>query len=234
MARGTTLATLRSMLKAECGYNMQTGVATAQDTELNQILNDMQQWLWSQYQWPFLFTHVDVALFGQTRYYTQPVGVSLDYPTETETYWSNLWYPVDYGIRGQEYEAINPDLGETQDPVQRWQIFASTQIEVWPVPAGVQTLRFWGYGTVTNMANDSATAAIDDNLIVFFTAAEKLARAKQGDAAAKLQKAQALFNKLKGANRMNTVFTFGGGPEPRKPFSQFPRKVVSIVGNPNH
>jgi hypothetical protein len=143
-----------------------------------------------------------------------------------------LWYPVDYGIKGEQYEAVDPDMGEVQDPASRWQTYSPTQFEIWPVPAGQQTLRFWGTGLATTMVVDSDPAVLDDLLIVLYAAAEKLARGKQADAQAKLQLGQALFRQLKCANLPNTVMTIGGGPESRRPRRE--QRIVTVVGNPNH
>jgi hypothetical protein len=231
MARGTTLADLLVMVKAECGYNLQ-GVATAQDQELKALLSNMQLWLWSQYQWPFLYTHADVGATAGGRYLNFPAGLSFDYPTEAETKWGDLWYDVAYGIKGEQYEAVDPDRGQFQDPIERWQNYSATQFEVWPVPSDAQTLRFWGTATLPDLKVDSDVAALDDLLIVLFTAAEKLGRSKQKDAQNKLQRAQALFNKLRGANRPNTCFTLGGDV-PNDTHSRNVR-FVTMVGNPNH
>lgn len=226
MPRGTTLATLRSMLKTECGYNLQTGVAVAQDTELNGFLANMQQWLWSQYQWPFLYSHEDVATVAGTRYYNYPSTISLDYPTKIETKWGVQWFPVDYGISGDEYEAVDPDRGQTIDPIRRWQNYTSTQMEIWPVPSTGQTLRFWGTKLLDPLISDTDTADLDDLLIVLYAAAEKLSRNKQKDADEKRQRGLALFNRLRSASRPNVLFTMGGGSDSEE-------KVLSIRSNPN-
>lgn len=228
MARGTTLANLRTMLKAELGYVLTAGVATAQDTELNQILSDMQQWLWWQYEWPFLRTKEDDSLVAGTRYYTLPAGLSYDFPVMVEVKSDDTWTNVEYGISGDQYNQVDSDDAVTRDPVERWQQYSSTQYEVWPIPASAQTLRFWGLATVGALSADGDTAKLDDLLIVLFAAAEKLARMKQPDAAAKLKRAQELFHRLKGASRPDTVFTLGSGGL-SQPSTE--RRVITIIGS---
>lgn len=234
MPRGTAFSVLLTMLKGECGYNMQSGVATAQDTELYQVLQNKQAWLWSQYKWPFLYTHKDVTLAANARYYNFPAGLSFDYPTEVEVKWGTLWFDVSYGIKGEEYEAVDPEVGQTLDPVSRWQNFSLTQFEVWPMPSTVQTLRFWGTATLTTFVDGTTLADLDDLLIVLYAAADKLARAKQKDAPSKLDAANALFAKLKAANKPNAVFPLGGADLP----DEYPRPgrqhIVGIASNPNH
>jgi hypothetical protein len=228
--RGTTLANLLLMLKKELGLSTTTGVGSGQDTELKGLLADMQQWLWSQHQWPFLYRREDIAMVGGTRYYNYPTVVSLDYPTKVECKWGNFWFPVDYGIKGEQYEAVDPDQGRTLDPVARWQNYTATQYEVWPVPSTGTTLRWWGTSALTALTADADTALLDDQLIVLFTAAEKLVRSKQADAGSKLARAKILFNRLRSADRPNTVFPLCGDPEWRRR----PYRVVGIVGNTNH
>lgn len=224
------------MLKAEIGSNTTSGVATASDFEYNQILSDVQQWLWTQHQWPFLYTHEDIVLSVNTRYYNYPAIVSLDYPTTVETKWGDYWYPVDYGIKGDQYAISDPDRNQTLDPAERWQIYSATQFEIWPVPATAQTLRFWGTRSLATLKNgsvfdDTKVADLDDLMIVYYAAAEKLQRLKQADAQTKLTKATALFNRLRTADRPNSVFVMS-----RDDFEQTPtsRRVITIVGNPNH
>ncbi len=230
--RGSTLLKIRTMLKAECGYNMDAGVATGEDKRFNMKLENMQQFLWSQYQWPFLYTHADVALVPNQRFYNFPAAVSFDYPTMAEVYWVNLWMDVDFGIKGPQYSDVNPDLNQTLDPVQRWQNYTLTQFEVWPMPGTGQTLRFWGTGSLPPLQADVDVALLDDLLITYFTAAELLAKSKQQDAKSFLAKGTALFNRLKAADRPDMVFTLGG----RDPDSTARRnqRIVGIVGNPNH
>lgn len=232
--RGTTLANCRTMLKNQLGYNTQANVALATDPELSALLTDMQFWLFSQYQWPFLYTHSDVGLVANTRYYTLPSGISLDYPTEVETKWANLWYPVAYGIKGEQYEMVDPDLNQTLDPACRWQNYSVTQFEIWPVPASVQTLRFWGTGLPVAFVADNDISSLDDELIVLFAAAEKLARAKQRDAPSKLDRAMKLFNRLKGANKPHVQFSMGAASEGDPPMRPGRQRIVGVVGNTNH
>lgn len=236
MARGTTLLVLRTMLKGEIGHNLQSGVATAQDAELNQILSDIQQWLWNKHLWYFLYTHEDIAAAISTRYYTNPSTVSLDKPTQVESKWGNIWYPVDYGIHGEQYIQSDPDRSQVLDPIRRWQVYSSTQIEVWPVPATAQTLRFWGTRILTGFKtagafDDTKTADLDDLLIVYYAAAEKLKRMKQADWQDKLAKGQELYNDLRAVNAPDSTFIMSQSDFDHTPPN---RRVITAIGNTNH
>jgi hypothetical protein len=67
--------------------------------------------------------------------------------------------------------------------------------EVWPLPVTAQIIRFTAKRNVGPLRNngtydDTKTLDLDDLLVVYFSAAERLARLKQADAPAKLQLAQ--------------------------------------------
>ena len=232
--RGTKLIDLRVMLKGECGINLDSGVATSEDTRYNLKLANMQKWLWSQHQWPFLYGHEDLGVSPNVRFYPIPTTISLDYPTTVEVEWDTFWFPVEYGIKGIQYETVNPELNQTLDPVSRWQNYnadiANPQIEIWPPPTTAQTLRFWGTKLLPPLVADTDKAILDDLLIVLFTGAELLARSKQRDAQALATRAEKLYLDLVGVNRPNMVFRLGGEEEPQRRI----QKVIGIIGNTNH
>lgn len=85
-------------------------------------------------------------------------------------------------------------------------------IEVWPIPSVPQSLELAGALPLTRMENDTDTCVIDDLLIVLFCAAEILARSSQGDAQAKITKAQAHLNSLKASYpTSHETFNISGG-----------------------
>lgn len=240
MARGTALSVLRSMLKAEIGHNLQTGVAAAQDTELNQLLADQQELLWSEHQWRFLYTHEDIAMVANTRYYTAWSTVSFDLGfSKVEVKWGRDWIPVAEGISGEQYERVDPDLNQTRDPVERWQYnTADGKIEVWPVPSTSQTLRFWGQKVLGGFKtagsfDDTKTADLDDLMIVLFAAAQKLKRMKQADWQDKLAQATKRLNTLRSVNLPDPVFVMSRDDFDRSTPRQS-RRVVTAISNPNH
>ena len=229
--RNDTLINLRLSLKGECGINLDSGVAMSEDKRYNVKLANMQQWLWSQHQWPFLYGHEDIAIVPGQRFYNFPTTISMDYPTTAEVEWDTIWTDVTYGIKGPQYEVVNPELNQTLDPVARWQNYSQTQFEVWPPPTTAQKLRFWGTQNLTPLVADTDKALLDNLLIVLFTGAELLARSKQRDAQSLAGRAQKLFLELTGVNRPNMIFRLGGEEQP--PSRRYQR-VIGIVGNTNH
>jgi hypothetical protein len=156
MARGTSLATVLQMVKAETAKANQT----AQDAEIMQIIANTQQWLASEFDWPFLKGRWDVTIPVRGRYASFPTvdsegtvqlpnTVAIDFERSGQlkvwVKWNNVWQEVFYGIREQEeYNYIDSDEGQILDPIQRWAFADQGQFEVWPMPASNTLIRFTG------------------------------------------------------------------------------------------
>lgn len=156
--RGTQLSQLRYMLKAEVGSSL-TVSTTDNDLNLNQLLSDKQQWLATEYDWPFLDTQFNQTCAKSTRYLTLPL-INLERPTKFETFYNNLWQPIDYGVDSREYNYLNSDQGVVQDPVQRWRL--AEQIEV-PVPTTAPVATEAGAGGIAAGAYRYAVTYITSN-----------------------------------------------------------------------
>lgn len=216
MARGTTLATLVEMVKAEIGYSLTTGVAVAEDTRIKLLLKQQQMDLAALFDWPFLQRTGDVLLAAGDRTATLPTTLDYERPVQVATLDSKIWRPLTFGISPEELTIWNSDDGDTADPIQRWKYSTDTTFEVWPRPATATTVRFTGQKKLSPLTADSHTADLDDLLLVLFTAAEILAGEKQADAAAKLARAQRRFDTLKAAYpKPLSVFKLHGGREKR-------------------
>lgn len=214
MARGSTLSTLVSMLKAEIGYSLTAGVATAEDARLKVLLANTQKWLAQDFEWPFMKRTGDVALSAGDRTATLPTTLDPDRPYQVFSLDVNTWRPLTSGITPEDFTTWDSDADERTSPILKWQYSTDTTFEVWPLPVADTTVRFTGAKKLATLTSDSDTADLDDLLIVLFTAAELLANQKQADASAKLARAQARYAQLK-ANYANTKtnagFVLGGG-----------------------
>lgn len=196
MPRGTTLANALLMLKAELGYNLTAGVATADDQQLYRLLDNEQKRLAADYDWSFLDKYGDVAATVGTRNLAFPgSSVVLERPLRVERKFNTLWQEIEHGIEDCDYNTIDSDLGRTMDPIQKWRLNSDgSTFEVWPIPATAQTVRFHGQRPITTLLTAGAydptkTLDLDDLLIVLFVAAGRLARTKQADAQLVLQRA---------------------------------------------
>lgn len=201
MARNVALGIVRSAVKAELGRSLAT-TATAQDPELNQIIFDVQSWLSSEYDWPFLRARWDVSVNPGARYLAFPTiddislttAINFERPVNLLVKWNLVWQPVDFGISElEELNYLDSDIGQISDPIQRWQFDDESNFEIWPIPGTQATLRFIGQRTLTDLRssvgpppvwNDSATLDLDNLLVIYFTAAEYFARNGQEDTAA--------------------------------------------------
>lgn len=227
MSRGTTLANLRTMLKAEIGDF--TGTNTNRNAELNTLLSNMQKRLSTEHYWPFLERHWDVAVAAGQQYISLPTTtagdpeqdvseINLDQLPEVKTKYTTQYWPVSYGIDTDEYNTFDFSLGQTSDPIQRWRLATNpneptdpNQFEVWPVASTAQILRFTGERAILPLTEDVDTADLDDTLLVLFCAAEILQRNKQPDAPLKLNAAQRQLQWLKqGYNTKDKVRTMDG------------------------
>ncbi len=210
MARGTTLANLRAMLRAELGETLVTTTNLQDDRMLNTLLSNKQKWLASSYDWPFLKRKWDITCEPGTLFKTLPttalapeteaVAINFERPVQVEVWYNKAWLPVFYGIGGAEYTAWNSFASppETTDPIQRWQFAsnvdepgtADNEVEFWPVNTLQQTVRFTGQRalqvlynpSVDATTNDAYVADLDDMLLIYFVAAEMLARIDAPDA----------------------------------------------------
>lgn len=220
MARGTKLVNIRNMLKAEIGDF--AGTNSVRDQELNLMLSTEQRIQASQFTWEFLEERWDVPVAPSQRFATFPtvttgepatenIAINMDIKPDVEVFYNQVYQDVFYGIGENEYNFLNPVLGQFSDPIQRWRAATNpnepnnpNQFEVWPVPVTPQVIRFTGQRAVQVLSADTDTADLDDMLLVLFVAAKKLARSKQADAGLMLQRAQAHLQWLKQGNITRT------------------------------
>jgi hypothetical protein len=211
MPVGTTLLTLRQMLRAEIGENLDETASPANVTLHNRLLSTKQSWLANQHAYLLSKVRKEVALTAGTRLYTLPTGIDLDrldQPAYTKL--GNFRFWMEFGIRQEHYNAFDPTLDMRCDPVIRWDIIndaGTRKLEVWPIPASNQTMIIEGMGVPSTMTANGDLCVVDDLVLVLFTAAEILTRDKQADAQAKLSLAQAALNSLK-ASRPSEFETF--------------------------
>jgi hypothetical protein len=157
--RNTPLALVRSMIKAESGKSLDS-TSTALDTQINQIVANIQSGLASQYDWPFLKSRWDVTISPGSRYTVFPstnsvslaCNPNLERPITAEVKWNAVWQPIIYGIDEiPEFNYLDSDKGQVLDPIQRWQFSDELNFEVWPLPASQAQVRFIGQRALTKL-----------------------------------------------------------------------------------
>jgi len=215
MARGTPLDVVRSMLRSECGENLSPNSEV--NDELSQLVANKQVWLSTEWDWPFLQQRWDATCSSifttipTTTIDSEAYLIDFDRSLVVNHKQNEMWHPLEYGIGEDEYNSYDSRAGETSDFTQRWMLHSPTTFEVWPVPATAQTIRFSGYRRLTSLKmggdettptgwDDGALLDLDDLLIVYFCAAERLARRNQRDAASKMQLAMERMRMLRAMN----------------------------------
>jgi hypothetical protein len=199
MPRNQTLGSVRYAVKAETAKALDS-TATADDSQINQVIFDVQQWLASEYDWPFLRSRWDVVATPGSRYLAYPTvddvnlatAINFERAGDLQVYvkWNNVWQEVPYGIREmEEFNYIDSDRGIPLDPIQRWMFDDESNFEIWPIPASAQTVRFVGQRVLTELRtvpvttiptwNDAALLDLDDLMVKYFAAAEYLTRKDQ-------------------------------------------------------
>lgn len=200
--RGQTLSSVLALLRTHVGDDPRP--STADDNSMTSLLVARQNELISRYAWDFLEERWEQGLAANQRYSPFPtqtaasaeqhpltVGINWDRPVVVEVFYIQYWQPVLKGITSKEYNYLNPNLGQTQDPIQRWRRASNVDesgdpdtFEVWPVPVTAQTLRFTGYRQALAVAATTDVFDLDDQLLVYSVAADVLMQRGQPQMAA--------------------------------------------------
>jgi hypothetical protein len=201
-------------LRAECGHSLSVAQGTNQVDTLKYLLGRTQEELWTAFVWPDLVIRSDVSLLAGQFLYPFALNMPFDQIREAWTAGpaSTDWGTLDYGI-GED--KVQPGGGNSwrADPVRVWDVEAD-QFRVWPTPDGAGNyVRFKGNKPLAAFVADADLSTLDATLIVLFTAADLLARAKAEDASTKAEKAQRHLAKLLGnkISAKHKVSTLGGG-----------------------
>lgn len=201
MPIGTQLVTLRKMLNAEMGEEMDETISPARVAINNQLLNNQQSFLVNQHAYLLGKVRKELTAVVGQQYYDLPAGIDFDRLEKPEfTNVNNFRYRIAYGIGQEEYNLFRSDLGVQASPVMRWDLVntgGKLQIELWPIPSTAQTIMLSGVMPLAQMVNDSDTCVIDDLVLVLYTAAEALARKQSPDTMAKAEKAKAALESLR-------------------------------------
>ncbi len=203
------------MLKNELATSTTSGIGDQSVPYWKAVLAKNQRWLYDDYDWPFLRVRNRVTLIAGTRYYDLP-AVDFERIERVRAQQSGgKWVDVDYGIGEAEFNSLDSEAGITADPVAKWYYYGTDQFEVWPIPASEGIIQFTGISDLPDLLVDGDAAALDDQLIVLYSAAEVATKnGETGFAQSKLAQAQARFNRLKGQNNKGCrTFTMGGGIE---------------------
>lgn len=212
MATGAQLADLIKEVQYELGHNVSTTVGqNFRDHIANRIRREYKR-LYEDFTWPHLRAWVDLPLVAATKSYQLPsLGgkqIKLGDLQEVFVKWGGVYTPLHRGIEIDDYNALNSDDGQSADPAAKWAPVDETHIEVWPLPASAGSLRFLIKKPFVQMAIETDTCALDDDVVVLFAAAEYMLRQGSKEAQAVMLRAEQRFKTLRqrlqtGANKVN-------------------------------
>lgn len=233
---GTTLVNLRKYLNAEIMDEMDETISRAGVAWKNQILNNQQVFLANQHDYLRGKVRVNLSIVPGQQYYDVPDGIDFDHLDKPSyTNMANWRYQVFFGINVNDYNIFNPDLGVRATPIMKWDWVTQDgemKIQIWPISDSAQTLEFSGLLKIEPMVDDSDTCVIDDMAIVYFTAAEILAKRGAGDAGAKLSKATSYLASLRsGKPSRYETFNIAGEDWGRRTNTDYKRPVVAVGGS---
>lgn len=238
MARQTALSTLVSLLKAETGKSLTIG--TQQDATFKQLFANVQNWLAGAHDWPFLSDHWDVQMGVGTRVHAVPTSsynggtantytINFERPVVPRLKWGQHWYPVEWEIGVGEMNVWDSDRTETGTPIQRIKMINADRFEVWPIPSEAQTLRFEAQRNVAALAVDADKADLDDLLLVYFCAADVLAKEGSRNAQISLTKATQRLAQLQASYPVRSARYILGSSGVREQVRINPIKIVAVA-----
>lgn len=242
MPRGTALPDLVASLRAEIRDAQDTDLTTDANVEYIQALAKKQRDLANRHDWTFLEDKWDLTVPAGSRYLAIPTSnirsiasaINFARPVCAYRFFNSLYTRIDYGISVHEMNYQDSDAGDQLDAVQRWSIDTNTgdatnanQVEVWPIPSTAQKIRFVGQRTVRALAVAADLADLDDDLLVYFVAADYLALRDQTNAVIVQRKAQEHLLLLRASYpvRENGPITIGT----RQPYEQKQIRAVPLV-----
>lgn len=230
MARGTTLIRMLANLRSQTRLS-QTAAHNDGDRDRQvEMLQQEQERLWEDFSWPHLRVERYIDLAEGQRYYAMPDDLDISRIERIEVRHDSVYYLTPFGIDAPQYAAYDSDLDSRSWPVQRVKITEDEQLEVWPIPkqdfasASLDgRLKIVGIKNLAPLVADTDVSTLDGNLIVAFVAADMLAAKGAKDAQLKLDKAQALYTRLKGNLMPRRIYRMFGGATPAPCSDERPR-----------
>lgn len=228
MARGKTLNELVTDLRLEARYDSNPATSISVLPHMQQAIRSTQEFLYDEFDWPFLKVQRDIPLEAGQRYYDFPEDINLERVQRVDVLYGNVWQPVIRGIDLDDYTTHDSDAGERTDPVLKWDVRDtgdSEQMEIWPIPASNgMKVRVRGIRNLKPLVEDSDRADLDDMMIVLYAAGELLATSDPKTAQVKLARGKARRDTMEGRVMKTRNNTFSmNGPPPDENYRQLDR-----------
>jgi hypothetical protein len=236
MARRTTLDRLLIDLRVACRISLNAAHNAQHRDAQVQALQAKQEFFWSDFAWPHLRVDRYLDLQAGQRFYSMPDDLDIDRISHISVRMDSVYQLLQPGIDECHYAAYDSELDQRSWPVRRWRISEDEQLEIWPIPdANFDATNLEGRIKITGIRNlealnaGSDRADLDDMLLVKSCAADYLAATGAKDAQLKLDEANRLYVKLRGALMPRKKFTVGVGTE-RDRIRKVPIAVYNKTG----
>jgi hypothetical protein len=226
MARGSTLGTMLTMLRAEARMATDSSVGQSKNPALRVLLKRVYAMLYDEHTWPHLSGQWgDKSIVAGSRYYDFPSEVNMEGAVSAYYQWNGVWLPLTAGFDTTAYNEFDSDDDERSDPVQAWRIYSGTQFEVWPMPSVDGTVRFVGKAAMGAFESDMDVCLLDDHLVVLFAAAELVADKPELSAPLKAS-AERRLAQVKGLMNKSEPFQIGSTDASRR--RSFGTSVIAV------
>lgn len=211
------------MTRSEASLSTNTSRGIDHLEHIKQIIRRNVVTLAEQFDWQQLELKKESAvsralLQAGLRTYTFPTAVNPLKITRLWVKWGSVWERVDYGVKLDNFAALDPDADQRSDPVTNWDFYSDTEFEVWPLPAsngvanGANEVAFEGQRKTDTLVANGDRVDMDDILISLMTAAELLAEnGKKAASQVKADAAMARLNTVRGNLGSKTRYTIGVG-----------------------
>lgn len=189
-----TLTDLRSELRARCGFVNQ-GPATLLDVQLyDSFLTRAQQQVWHalRYEERRLTTDFSTAV-GQT-VYDIPDNVAITHLTQFRVLYETVWIKL---LPGIEYTHDTYTADAEQFPIRY--DFTNGQIELWPEPDAIYTVRIEHYPRPARFTQNSDRVSMDEDLVFHLALYNAKLHYRQPDAEASIGAFNAILADIKAA-----------------------------------
>lgn len=218
--RNSQTLTVIKQARMESKRSTSTALGQNEAEGILHLVNRFYEWLWFDYNWPFLKIWADKAILAGEYRYDCPAEIDLERIEQVYTSHGGKWIPVDRGISPMTYNESNVENDERTEPILRWDIRevdgSTPQIVVWPLPSANTTLRIVGRRKFVRLVNQTDVCRLDDILVSMFAGAQLAAGDERKDAQSILEAAKKHYNTLKfGYDKTpNSKFNFRGTPAP--------------------
>lgn len=191
-----TLGELRSTLALRLGFGA-TGSAGINAGLLDSFLQNAQYQLFAQFEWRHLIKYDEKTTGVDQALYDWAVDCDPSRIREIAINDGSRWVPMHEGI------SFAMRSNDSQATPMRYERYA--QMEVWPVPDAVYTIRRYYTATPARFTEDNDRASIDDALVFLHALANAKLHYKQADGEGYGSQLQTMMEKLKGQSRGQSV-----------------------------